>query len=462
MERNNEFPLGALGLTASDRRRAASVDELQLPTFTESGRSHYRARYEASPTPSRIRRDSADSSEGPRGRVPSEGMVTPGTQQDDMDHAFLGEGSPAPQPRTGGAGEAPGTENRTVMSMIQSMQTTMQFIMEQSAAEREQRRLDREAQELLLRELVDRSAQRPSRRDYEKPPFYNCKVIGEEATSAQVADWIVAIEAGNRLRTGSTAEQHIEWALSKLSPSLQTQWRNHERSLEEPPTWELFLTFIRRQHLDQDAQERDYRRELRRKRQQDGQTPSQFFSEWLAIHQNLGTENLYESKSEAYNFFFGLPGYLQDEMIRQKVPIEKVRHVAQEAERLWSVRDRRGAEASRKDSRKRGATTTEPSPRPPPFQRSQSRDSRKDSKDSPQPRREFTPRPRQASTPTESMKCFYCGKTGHTKAKCFQLQNLKKSDANSTPTGPRQGYPRAKVQAIQAHPKEEVDSSENE
>jgi len=75
----------------------------------------------------------------------------------------------------------------------------------------------------ILQLLADRPA---TVRQYERPPVYACGTLQEDSTPEQVADWLAAIEAGNRLRT-ATDQHYVEWALSKVTPSLQTQWRNH-------------------------------------------------------------------------------------------------------------------------------------------------------------------------------------------------------------------------------------------
>ncbi|KDN65891.1 hypothetical protein CSUB01_12081 [Colletotrichum sublineola] len=439
------------------RRRAASVDELQL-----SAVEYLRRNAEDQP-PSTIGPKLRDDREETRGRTLSRERSPASLRPiDEADEAFIAERSrsrlSASTRRSAGAA-TPGSEP------MDPMRAMMSYFQETMRAMVEEHREERRYHERLLRELADRPAQRLSKKEYEKPPVYNCRTIGEESTSAQVADWIVAIEAANRLRPGSTVEQQVEWALSKVSPTLQTQWRNHERGLTEPLKWEDFLAFVRRQHVDPEAQERDYRRELRRKRMGDGQTPSQYLAEWLAIHHNLGTEGVEESKAEAYQYFFGLPASLQDEMIRQKTPILRPRDVAHEADRLWSLRDRRGVgDNSRKDSKKRPLPTNDQPWRPAPFQRDQRKETPKDFKSQESYRRPFGGDRRGGQSPKDrpdGIRCYTCFQKGHMSIACPKKKAGGASD--SRPFGRRSDQKAATVQQVGIHPRvTELDSSGNE
>ncbi|KAK1948631.1 hypothetical protein LY78DRAFT_698120 [Colletotrichum sublineola] len=65
-------------------------------------------------------------------------------------------------------------------------------------------------------------------KQYKHPPAYACGILLENSTPEQVSDWLAAIQAGNRLRPTASESHYIEWALTKVTPVLQTQWRNHQ------------------------------------------------------------------------------------------------------------------------------------------------------------------------------------------------------------------------------------------
>jgi len=72
-------------------------------------------------------------------------------------------------------------------------------------------------------------ADRPATVRYERPPVYACGTLQEDSTPEQVADWLAAIEAGNRLRT-ATDQHYVEWALSKAK---QIYGRHLKRSFAD-------------------------------------------------------------------------------------------------------------------------------------------------------------------------------------------------------------------------------------
>ncbi|KAK2035960.1 hypothetical protein LZ31DRAFT_601669 [Colletotrichum somersetense] len=161
----------------------------------------------------------------------------------------------------------------------------------------------------ILQLLAERPA---TARQYEHPPAYACGTLHEDSTPEQVADWLAAIEAGNRLRT-ATDQHYVEWALTKVTSSLQTQWRNHHFTLDvmgETNLWASFEAFIRRSHVDPELQERRLYGQLHDACQGAEQSPLRFFAEWSAIHQALGT-NYEDSRALAFAFFYCLQPQLQ-------------------------------------------------------------------------------------------------------------------------------------------------------
>ncbi|KAK1948615.1 hypothetical protein LY78DRAFT_687701 [Colletotrichum sublineola] len=171
-------------------------------------------------------------------------------------------------------------------------------------------RVIQEQNATLLQLLANHLA--TSEKQYKQPPAYICGILLENSTLEQVSDWLVAIQAGNRLQPTTSESHYIEWALTKVTPSLQTQWRNHQFTLnvmgDNVSLWATFEAFVRRSHINPELQERRLYGQLHKAHQKD-QSPLRFFAEWSAIYQALGTKDLEENRPLAFLFFYCLqPG----------------------------------------------------------------------------------------------------------------------------------------------------------
>lgn len=338
---------------------------------------------------------------------------------------------------------------------------------------RRKRRAEKKKQEALLLKILERLADRPAStrpRDYERPPRYNCKILTREATAIDIDDWLKAINAGNQLRAETTPKQWIEWAMDKLAYPLQTDWRNHATGSAEEPTWEEFEAFVRKQHIDPELQERQARDQLMTIAQRPDEAPMQYFARWRALRESL-PEEWEDDRAAAHHYFYNLHGRLKKELERQKCPMQKARHIAQEAERLWIWIANQNGHPKRKhlqdDGEQPGKRHHSPSglSRRGSFRRGSS--SRHNSRPaSEQGHRSTSGSSTPVSAPYRGQggnrpppKCGKCGRQGHETRACYAKIHANGNNllVNQTPLGNRGGLP-AKVSEIRA---QELDSSEN-
>lgn len=338
---------------------------------------------------------------------------------------------------------------------------------------RRKRRAEKKKQENLLLKILEHLADRPANnrpRDYERPPRYNCKILTREATAIDIDDWLKAINAGNQLRAETTPKQWIEWAMDKLAYPLQTDWRNHATGSAEDPTWEEFEAFVRKQHIDPELQERQARDQLMTISQKPDEAPMQYFARWRALRESL-PEEWEDDRAAAHHFFYNLHGRLKKELERQKCPLQRARHIAQEAERLWIWITNQNGHPKRKQlqddaeqpgkrhhspggSSRRGSFRGSSSTRYP--SRPASEQSHRSTSGSSTPM-SAPYRGRGGSRPPP--KCAKCGRPGHETQVCYARTHANGNNllANQTPLGSRGGPP-AKVSEVRA---QELDSSEN-
>lgn len=331
------------------------------------------------------------------------------------------------------------------------------------AAQREE---DRRFQERLFEQLVSRPS--PSRpKEYERPPRYPCDILKEEASGVLVDDWIFAVQSANDMRTSATHFQKILWATTHISKTLQTQWRNHSKMMEDP-SWEDFTSFLRKQHVDPETREIELRDELMTLRQTAEQSPTDHFDAWRAIHNSLGTPNPEDDRILAHQYYFGLQPRIKKEIRKMKIGIWKARELAQEAERLWQHLPH-FADHSRNESRKRsGTSSNQEGPR-----KSKSSDHRHNhssrgrshGRSSSHPRggthaNRYEDRRKQddhsANKFIKGITCHNCNKEGHLARNCRKPRNKPEFYA-----GNKKPYETAAIQSITTRTKE-VDSSENE
>ncbi|KPM33905.1 hypothetical protein AK830_g12666, partial [Neonectria ditissima] len=337
---------------------------------------------------------------------------------------------------------------------------------EERRARAAQREEDRRFQERLVEQLVSRPS--PSRpKEYERPPRYPCDILKEEASGVLVDDWIFAVQSANDMRTSATHFQKILWATTHISKTLQTQWRNHSKMMEDP-SWEDFTSFLRKQHVDPETREIELRDELMTLRQTAEQSPTDHFDAWRAIHNSLGTPNPEDDRILAHQYYFGLQPRIKKEIRKMKIGIWKARELAQEAERLWQHLPH-FADHSRNESRKRsGTNSNQEGPR-----KSKSSDhrynhssrERSHGRSSSHPRggthgNRYEDRRKQddpsANKFIKGITCHNCNKEGHLARHCRKPRNKPEFYA-----GNKKPYETAAIQSIATRIKE-VDSSEND
>ncbi len=247
---------------------------------------------------------------------------------------------------------------------------------------------------------------------------------------------------------------------------------NTRASGSRPPSDSTaFLDFIRRQHVDPQAQANLIREKIFTLYQGASQQPLDFFQEWDTLHRQVSARFTTKDDDLAWNFWRRLQFNLRMEITKQGTPLEDARAVALEAQRLWnadstirtSARDYAERKANRKRARdgyqKSGGFQTPPNQRPPSFP--SSRGNRHQT-----PRADSGPLPtnRRADTPSiasetgtsanaipvgSSRACYDCGQVGH-----FRGNPIcpKPSD--------RPTKRRAVVQAVNTEAKEEFSDSE--
>ncbi|KAK6714455.1 hypothetical protein SNK04_005396 [Fusarium graminearum] len=216
--------------------------------------------------------------------------------------------------------------------------TMMKSLAEQNSAQMrlfaEQSARQAEMHQMLIAQLAERSTLAP-RKEYERPPNYNCKVLDKDATPIQVDDWIKAVEAANSLRPTSTIQQRIEWSLSRLGSEKQTEWRHHVAGLEKgEPEWEDLISFVKRQHVDPALQERYTRDQLMRIRMEREESPLHYYARWRALHDSLGTLNIDDDATLGHQYWYKLPTQIKKELDKMTVNFKSAKDIAHKAERI--------------------------------------------------------------------------------------------------------------------------------
>jgi hypothetical protein len=185
----------------------------------------------------------------------------------------------------------------------------------------------------------------------DKPPTYNCRTLKADWPPADIEDWITAVEAGNEYRPGAPPGQLINWALTKVDPSLQTQWRQHSVRLvadrgDKVPTWDEFLSYIRQEHIAPEQRLHQLREDLFNTFQRKDEDPIQLWTRWDSLQRAVG--NSPEKNSAfAWDFWRRLQKDLRETLQKQRQKLEDPYDVAVCAQVQWRMLSSKGGREKR-------------------------------------------------------------------------------------------------------------------
>ena len=184
---------------------------------------------------------------------------------------------------------------------------------------------------------------KPRRQDYDKPPTYNVQELDENAIGAQIQDWISGISRGNEERLHCPVRSQVNWACSKLSPPLQTQFRIYEEQLKsdgKETSMQALYDFVGKTHLDPDYQTNKHRDELRELSQAD-RSPEDYYARFADLSRLIGRKNFRTDPNFVSDYRHGLHDNLKFELAKQQIPNTDAWDIAKRAQHIWEVLEER-------------------------------------------------------------------------------------------------------------------------
>ena len=214
----------------------------------------------------------------------------------------------------------------------------------------------------VVAQLVNKSSNNTDstqRRD-EKPPTYAVSKLPLGATFQDRADWLQAVEQGNATREGRPGWLYAQWASTWMEPEIQRRWRSRISQLHNEDfklvSWKEFKDFVNSDYLGGNSAEIDAQKQWM-SCAQNGRSPQEFYDEWSTLVRRI-PEFSTEGIAMARDYWLRLDIFYHNKYIEAGNEVKDALECARWCELVWVSRAHSRNGRERDAHRKRPASPT--------------------------------------------------------------------------------------------------------